>query len=320
MIDMDDLISVIVPVYNAEKYLPECIESILSQTYRNIELILVNDGSTDGSLAIAKGASALDERVVVVESENKGVSSARNLGLDIAKGRFYTFVDADDFLLRNAIEILCCTIRTYNADIAIARSSSSLIFGTKAEQKEIKNCWIGDEALRANLYGDSFTYGACANLYRADLTHEIRFPKDMRVHEDSFYIFQCLLLHPKVVTQETEVYYYRNNNESSSHAPYSKKYLDIITLAKKKVSQIKKNKPELLGEAQNIIIRADLALLVITCRGKLSEVKELVYRLCKEIRSLERYYIPCSRFEERLMVVVKLHLFWLFRIYYRLRW
>ena len=95
---MNKLISVVVPVYNKSLYLAECIESIISQTYRNLEIILVNDGSSDNSLDICKMYEQLDERVIVVDKPNAGVASARNAGLEIATGDYIGFVDADDFI------------------------------------------------------------------------------------------------------------------------------------------------------------------------------------------------------------------------------
>lgn len=317
---MDDLISVIVPVYNAEQYLPRCVESILNQTYRNIELILINDGSEDSSPAIAEKYIETDYRVRVISSKNQGVSTARNLGLDNAKGVYFTFVDADDFLTNNAIEILYDTMRRYQADITVAKSSNTIKFDTFAKRKRICNCWTGDEALKANLCGNPYTYGACANLYRMEMFREIRFPVGKRVHEDSFYIFQCLLLQPKVITQETELYYYCNNIDSASHEGYSDKYLDIISLAKQKILLIREKKPNLLELSNNIVIRADLSLLVITCRGSWNRVSSLTDQLCKEVRGFKRYYVPCSEFEKKLFLVVNLHLFWFFRIYYRARY
>ena len=114
------MISVIVPVYNAEKYLKECIRSILNQTIQNLELILVNDGSTDGSGYICDEYINKDNRIKVIHKENGGVSSARNMGISEATGEYFTFVDSDDYLEPNALEILYNDIIIYNADISCA--------------------------------------------------------------------------------------------------------------------------------------------------------------------------------------------------------
>ena len=100
------LISIIVPVYNAEKTIKKCIDSILAQTYRNFELILINDGSRDSSLNILKEYENTDERIVVISQENSGVSVARNKGIDSARGDYIIFVDSDDYISENALEVL----------------------------------------------------------------------------------------------------------------------------------------------------------------------------------------------------------------------
>lgn len=112
-------ISVIVPVYNAKKYLDSCIESILGQTYKNIQLILIDDGSTDGSSEICDDFAQRDSRVTVFHQKNAGVSCARNSGIEYAKGEYITFVDADDELEQDALERAICFIKSQNADVVI---------------------------------------------------------------------------------------------------------------------------------------------------------------------------------------------------------
>ena len=113
---MDELISIIVPVYNAEKYLPACVESLLSQTYGALEVILVNDGSKDGSAALCDTYAARDSRVRVIHQENQGVSTARNAGLDHAAGKYVAFVDADDYVKPDYLERLHGDMTAHDAD------------------------------------------------------------------------------------------------------------------------------------------------------------------------------------------------------------
>lgn len=116
---MDKMISIIVPVYNVEKYLEKCINSILGQTYENLELILINDGSNDGSEAICQKYINLDKRIKFITQENYGVSVARNRGLEIARGSYLLFVDSDDWLERNACQVLVETINKFKVDVVI---------------------------------------------------------------------------------------------------------------------------------------------------------------------------------------------------------
>ena len=119
---MNYLISVIVPVYKAEKYLNQCIESIVSQTYQNLQIILVDDGSPDNCPAICDDWAKKDRRIVVIHKENGGQSSARNVGLDIARGEYVGFVDADDFIDHDMYEILLHSLVSTNVDIVCCGS------------------------------------------------------------------------------------------------------------------------------------------------------------------------------------------------------
>ena len=116
---MDHKISIIVPVYNVEKYLKRCINSILNQTFKNFELILVNDGSTDNSLNICKNYKEKDGRIQLISQTNKGLSAARNTGLKYAKGKYVCFVDSDDFIEKEYLSLLLSNIEKYNSDIAM---------------------------------------------------------------------------------------------------------------------------------------------------------------------------------------------------------
>lgn len=115
------LISVIIPVYNVEKYLRQCLESVIGQTYINLEIILVDDGSTDGSSKICDDFAAIDDRIVVIHQYNAGLSSARNAGLDIMKGDYVSFVDSDDWIEKDMFAILLSSLEDEKADIAISR-------------------------------------------------------------------------------------------------------------------------------------------------------------------------------------------------------
>ena len=114
---MNYLISIIVPIYNVDKYLEECIESLRNQTYKNLEIILINDGSTDNSEQIFRHEAKQDNRIVFINKKNGGSASAKNEGLKIAKGDYIAFVDSDDFIELDMIEYMVNTIKKYNADI-----------------------------------------------------------------------------------------------------------------------------------------------------------------------------------------------------------
>ena len=116
---MKDLVSVIIPVYNVKEYLKTCLDSVRKQSYDNLQIILVNDGSTDGSDLICDETSKNDERIVVIHGANTGLSKARNTGLDVATGKFVCFLDSDDWLDSDYIEKLLSLAETHNADISV---------------------------------------------------------------------------------------------------------------------------------------------------------------------------------------------------------
>ena len=125
--EMDKLISIIVPVYNVEKYVAECIESIIKQTYQNLEILLIDDGSTDNSGKICDKYAEKDKRIKIIHKENGGVSSARNLGLDLAQGEYIAFIDSDDFVSNKYIESLYSAIEHKDAEIVLSKYSNYML-------------------------------------------------------------------------------------------------------------------------------------------------------------------------------------------------
>lgn len=125
----NELISIIVPIYNKEDYLPQCLDSIINQSYTNFEVLLVNDGSTDSSGIICQEYAERDSRFRYIEKENGGVSSARNLGLERSEGAYITFIDSDDWVEFNYLEVLYNALRENNADVAISSYKSYYLDG-----------------------------------------------------------------------------------------------------------------------------------------------------------------------------------------------
>ena len=184
------LVSIIVPVYNAENTLRKCIDSVLSQGCDNIELLLVNDGSKDRSLEICREYEAQDERVVVIDKSNGGVSSARNAGLDVAQGEWVLFVDADDYLEENffdgvegaSVELLIRGEKSFSEDGRMVSGCSLDSLSPQPTLAELVKRYVGTPLLRA----------PWTKFFRRSLIGDLRFPEDMKVGEDSYFVQRYL--------------------------------------------------------------------------------------------------------------------------------
>lgn len=206
-------VSIIVPVYNVEKYLSNCIDSILNQIFKDFELILVNDGSTDKSLDICKHYKNIDNRICIINKENGGLSSARNAGLDIAKGEYIGFVDSDDYIHPQMYEILYNQIIKNKADISMCAFKKVSEFDKNEllgkfilnQEVEISN---NEEAVFKLGENDSVTYVVAWNkLYKKSLFNNIRF-KEGIIHEDEYIIHRLLYQANKLVYIKENLYFY----------------------------------------------------------------------------------------------------------------
>ena len=209
---MQDLISVIVPVYKVEKYLKRCVDSILAQTYPCLEVILVDDGSPDGCPAICDEYAREDRRVRVIHKENGGLSDARNAGIDAAKGKFLGFVDSDDYVHPRFYELLLQALKEEGADIAgcdVKKVCKTEKIEEKEQQPIQRTVYSGREAT-ANLY-DAQMYlksvVAWNKLYKKELFEEIRFPKG-KLHEDEFTSYKLQYQSESVVYINRAYYFY----------------------------------------------------------------------------------------------------------------
>lgn len=221
------MISVIVPIYNVEKYLEKCIESILAQTYTDYELILVNDGSTDGCYEICQKFSKRDVRIKLINKPNGGLSSARNVGIDNSKGDYITFVDSDDYISKYMLQELYRGLCENEADIAMCS------FKRVKENETIvdENCSIkvdihdSIECFR-RIYTDKVDEYTVAwgKLYKSSLFQKIRYPEG-KIHEDEFVTYKVFAQANRVVYIDTPLYFYLIRNQSIMHSTFSKKSL-----------------------------------------------------------------------------------------------
>lgn len=313
------LISIIVPVYNAGEYLPKCLESLISQTYTNIEVICVNDGSTDNSLAVIKNYSFRDDRILVTNVPNGGVSKARNIALNQSKGEFVMFVDADDWIDNDTCEIALKTIIQNKADV--------VIWAYKSERKnhsEIKRVFkedrVFDDVVKSFLHrrfigivGNELRYPQTADslcpvwgkLYRRNVIKGVGFVDLNKIgtYEDglfNMYVFERV---DKAVYLATPLYHYRRENTESITNRYREQlYSQWMTLYRTMYRYIKSNHlPEeyydaLYNRIALGIIGLGLNILAsnYSLIRKISMIKEMLNKrmIKKSVNHLDYSYFP----------------------------
>ncbi len=219
------MISIIVPVYKVEKYLKKCIESILAQTYKDFELILVDDGSPDNSGAICDEYAKKDSRIKVIHKQNGGVSSARNAGIEIAKGEFINFVDSDDTIPCDSLENLIKLQKENDADLTCC-TGEVYVNGEFSSKIDIIENFIDFEKLKSNeskMFLSGVFFGPYMKLFKTSILKESKllFDTDVHVGEDTIFVFEYLLNSKKVHCGRNVVYYYLMNDQGLMSRPFS---------------------------------------------------------------------------------------------------
>ncbi len=191
---MKELISIVVPIFNVELYLPRCIDSLINQTYKNIDLILVDDGSPDRCGEICENYQFIDHRIQVIHKKNGGLSDARNVGIKAARGNYITFVDSDDWVVPDFIEYLYMNLKKFETDISICNfcKTSTYPFEPESNKKEIVEVLDSISALRQlNGRNGVNLVSAWAKIYKKELFNDILFPIG-KIHEDDFISYRII--------------------------------------------------------------------------------------------------------------------------------
>ena len=239
---MKPLISVIVPIYNVEKYIKQCIDSILMQTYKNLEIILVDDGSPDNCPQICDEYAKKDSRVRVIHKKNGGLSDARNVALDIAQGEFIGFVDSDDWISADMFEYLLEALTGYQADISCCETVN--VYKYRMQYKNLKHDMVysAKDALQ-ELFSDHMENYAWNKLYKAELWENIRFPVGKNF-EDILTIYKTFEKCEKIVTLKEAKYYYRRREDSISGTRDFKNRFHIYTAIIERYEDVVQRMPE----------------------------------------------------------------------------
>lgn len=290
----NDLISIIIPVYNVKNYLKRCIESLCKQTYKNIEIILIDDGSSDGSEIICDDYAKKDNRIKVVHINNLGVSKARNIGLDTAKGNYITFVDADDYVSELYIEKMYELCTSNDSDIAI--------IGTMELDEETNKNYESGYSLETNLNGtdalaemfnEKYYFGCVwAKIYRSRLWNNNYFNEKTSIGEDLEVLYNIFLESDKVSinTNERLYYYTKNRNNSATKSEYNEKWEKEIEICERFVTDCLENHKRIFPFALKRYVRINYSCILKTLKSNQNN-EEVYNKLKNNIMKYKSYNI-----------------------------
>ena len=240
---MQDLISIIIPIYNAEKYIDKCISSVIKQTYQNLEIILVDDGSTDFSRKIVDNYKKRDKRITVKHITNSGVSAARNIGLSIASGKYIGFVDSDDYIETTMIEELYNSIVNYNSDMAICNIFFENENAILLKELHYDNIFLNrEEFIKAVFYVGCIRGYTCNKLYSTKIIKDknIKFDEKASVLEDDIFNIQISCNNKQLTISyiDKQLYHYVSHSSSVSNTDYNIKKLSYFYVRNTEINML----------------------------------------------------------------------------------
>lgn len=280
------LVSVIIPAYNAEQYVGFCLDTVIAQTHKNLEIIVVDDGSTDNTGKICDEYAEKDPRIKVIHQENKGLSGARNAALDIMSGEYVAFIDSDDFIEFQAIEILLGDCIEYNSEIVVYGSIDT------SETKQIKHTitnnvqTFSSEFLLKNIEHISARDSSCTRFYHKSVFDNLRFPFGKQ-YEDSFVAYQTIQNSKAVTFTDSKLYYYFLSPNSIMRSDFSVKRYDMLLAFDNKLRVLKRNNCEKSAQ----IVYRDYLYIVSGMIGQTKYCKGFSHKFKKKkIKELRKKY------------------------------
>ena len=290
---MDKLVSVIVPIYNVEKYLEKCLKSIINQDYQNIEILLINDGSTDSSLKICEKYKKMDKRITIINKKNGGLSSARNVGLAYANGEIISFIDSDDYIEKCMLSDMMKVYELYNADIVICNrrhffeNGNSYIKFYGGYDYKIMN---SENAIEEMNKFKLFDMSACTKIYNRKLFENIIFPEG-KLCEDYYIMYLLFDNCDRIVSMSKSLYNYYQREGSISKNP--KLNWDYISASRNQYEYVEKKYPNLKMCVRSSFVSANMTVYnsVIANGGRieLNEMKKLRTNVSKNYEYYMKY-------------------------------
>ena len=317
---MSELITVIIPVYNVEKYISKCIDSVLGQTYDNLEVILIDDGSTDNSGIICDGYAQKNDNVIVIHKQNGGLSSARNAGMKILHGKYVMFLDSDDWIEKETVRCLFELIRSNDADMAAVRFNP--VYSDDSENKADNTNGISvfnkEEALATFLFNGYLSPCACGKLWRVKDWEGITFPEG-KLFEDQFTIYKVLERIEKSILSDNKYYNYLKRENSIGHSAFSQKTYDLYEAINTEYKYLSSNYPSIISSLNVALVTWEIVFVNMMLRSNAQDDK-----IIKKIRmDARRYFDECKK-SKYISKIRKVQIFLfaynmpLYKLFYRL--
>lgn len=284
---MDKLISVIVPIYNVEKYLTKCIESIINQTYKNLEIILVDDGSPDNCPTICDEYAKKDSRIKVIHKKNGGLSDARNAGLDIATGEYVMFIDSDDFIDIDMMKSMMNNMIDNNVDLVVCNIKYIYDNGEKVKYNQEDKILDKHEAMKEYIKDGIVQAIACNKLYKKKLISDLRY-KVGKINEDEFFTYKIVDRTDRIYYNSKPFYKYLQRN-TSIMGTYSIKRLDAVEASYERLNFIKERYPELYVEEKKNFLNLCISNYEMILKNRNIDFN-------KDGRKILKYYVKKIKF------------------------
>lgn len=279
------LISVIVPAYNVEKFIGKCIDSILRQSFKDFEVLLIDDGAKDSTPEICDACAKKDSRIKVYHKENGGLSDARNYGIDRMQGKYVTFIDSDDYVDSGYFEYLYGLI-TQEEDVQIAICGKKSVRedeNASPDPETFHEIITGERAVQKMLCGHGSGHSAWGKLYSANLWKTVRYPKG-KIYEDYATTYRVMALVDKAAWGNAAMYFYVQHIESIMHQKCSRRSLSLVDIADEETEFIVKKWPALKQEALARKVTSELKCLQNILNAKNEEFDDYKQKIVEDVR------------------------------------
>lgn len=310
----EDIVTILIPAYNVASFLPKCLDTVLGQTYSDLQVIVVDDGSKDDTLAVANAYAAKDARIEVYHQENQGVAATRNHLLDRVKGNWVLFVDADDWIELDMVEYLVNLAQSHSADFVMC---DRVINDAEPSHQEPNVFKLDQEhAIVDFLHHDYFVGALWNKLFKRDITEGIRFNKEIWYGEDALFTWDVLQNTQKVVVSDKQLYHQYMNEESISHQPFGFKKLTGHQTWTILSEDVKKRWPKYTDLALGTFALQDIYLIQAAAQSDYPK-NDNIKMLQKSVKEKWKYlkYSKIDSYKQWIYAFMIVHFYWYGRFY-----